>query len=140
MVAFHLKGATASLLAGVVAGVASVAVNGRVSIGWVIFGVAVVFVPMVAIGGLRRQRTTYSITSRRLSIETGLFSRDIHHTRIDRVHNVYARQSMSERLLRVGSVDFDTAAELEMEFAFEGVSDPRDIVALVDHALPRRPR
>jgi uncharacterized membrane protein YdbT with pleckstrin-like domain len=138
MVAFHLRGSLLGLIAGVIGGLASVVVEGHVRVGWVIVGVFVGFAPSLIIGGLRRLRTTYTITSRRLSIETGLFSRDIHQTQLERVQNVYARQSMTERLLRVGNVDFDTAADIGMEFAFAGVSDPRGIVRLVDEAVQGR--
>ena len=39
-----------------------------------------------------------------------------------------------ERLLRVGTVDFDTAGTDDSEFRFVGVSDPNRIAAVVDEA------
>lgn len=140
MVRFHVKGSVASLLAGVIAGLASAAARGHVQVGWVIAAVLAVFGLFAVVGRLRRQRITYSITDRRLTIETGLFSRRLHQARLERIQNVDARQTMVQRLLRVGSVEFDTAAELEMDFSFDGVGDPRWIVQMVDHALYERPR
>jgi uncharacterized membrane protein YdbT with pleckstrin-like domain len=139
MVPFYIRGSLASLIAGVIGGLSSAALDGHVELGWVIAGVLIVFALALSTGRLRRQRTTYSITSRRLTIETGLFSRELHQTRLERIQNVNTRQSVVQRLLKVGSVDFDTAADVEMDFTFAGVGDPRYIVRLVDHALHELP-
>ena len=100
-----------------------------------IIAVVVVFVLMVLVGFVRRLSTTYTITNRRLTIESGVLSRDLHQTRLERVQNVNMRQNVLERMLRVGDVDFDTAASADYDFAFRGVADPRDIVQTVDRAL-----
>ena len=42
---------------------------------------------------------------------------------------------MLERLLGIGTVDFDTAAGAAYDFSFHGVEDPRRIVRTVDAAL-----
>ena len=70
-------------------------------------------------------------------------------TRIDRVQNVNTDESVLGRLLRVGSVDFDTAGTDDSEFRFAGVNRPGDVVAAVERAQaesmplgsdePRRP-
>ncbi|MGH2888681.1 MAG: PH domain-containing protein, partial [Solirubrobacteraceae bacterium] len=51
------------------------------------------------------------------------------------IQNVNARQSMAQRALRIGTVEFDTAGETGFDFAFRGVADPREIVRTVDRAL-----
>jgi uncharacterized membrane protein YdbT with pleckstrin-like domain len=132
---FYAKGLTASLLAGVVAGVVSRIADKHVEAGWVIAAVVVVFLVLVAVGQIRRIQTTYSITNQRLTIETGLLSRDVHQTRLERIQNVNSTQSLFARLLRIGTVDFDTAGESQFDFSFRGVSDPRGIVHTVDRAL-----
>ena len=78
------------------------------------------------------------ITSERLTIHRGLLSRDTRQTRLDRVQNVNARQSMLERLLGVGTVDFDTAGGAGYDFTFQGISNPREIMRTVDRALRAR--
>jgi uncharacterized membrane protein YdbT with pleckstrin-like domain len=87
------------------------------------------------VGTLRRIQTTYTITNRRLTIHTGLLSREMHETRLERVQNVNSRQSLFQRILGVGSVDFDTAGSAEFDFTFRGVADPHAIVRTVDRAL-----
>jgi uncharacterized membrane protein YdbT with pleckstrin-like domain len=135
MAAFYLKGLLAAVVAGVIAGLAGVAGDTHVHVAWVILAVSVVFAAVLGLGLVRRMGTTYGITNQRLTIETGILSRDVHQTRLARVQNVNARQSLWERMLRVGTVDFDTAAESGYDFSFRGVGNPRAIVRTVDRAL-----
>ena len=129
------RGLALAVVTGAAAGIVTVISSGRVQVSWVIAAVAAVFVLLFTRGQLRRLQTTYAITNRRLTIETGLLSRDLHQTRLERVQNVNATQSLGERILRIGSVTFDTAGEAEFDFAFRGVENPRAIVRTVDRAL-----
>jgi uncharacterized membrane protein YdbT with pleckstrin-like domain len=135
MLALYMKGLVLAILAGAAAGIISRLASGSVEVIWVGLAVLAVFVIVLSLGLLRRLQTTYTITSQRLTIEVGLLSRDLHETRLERVQNVNARQTLFERMLRIGSVDFDTAAGAEFDFAFRGVSHPREIVRTVDQAL-----
>jgi len=129
------RGLLAAFAAGVLAGVITVVGAGHVQVGWVIAAVAAAFVILFALAQLRRLQITYAITNRRLTIETGILSRDLHQTRLERVQNVNATQSLGERILHVGTVTFETAGEAEFDFAFRGVDNPRAIVRTVDRAL-----
>ena len=135
MLAFHFKGVLAAVVAGAIAGIATASASGHVQDGWVAAGVLIVFALVILVGLIRRIATTYTITNRRLTIDVGLLSRDLHQTRLERVQNVNARQSLLERLLGVGSVDFDTAGESGFDFTFAGVAHPHRIVRTVDRAL-----
>ncbi len=138
MVSFYVKWLLASLVIGVAAGVASRAADRRVDAGWVIVAVLIPFLLALGIGHVRRLRATYFITNQRLTIETGLLSRDLHQTRLERIQNVNSRQTLLERALQVGTVEFDTAGESEFDFSFPGVAHPRWIVRTVDWALHER--
>lgn len=129
------RGVLAAVAAGVIAGVVTAIASGHVQVGWVAVAVAVVFGAGLAIGQVRRIQTTYSITDQRLTIETGILSRRMRQTRLERVQNVNASQSLAERILHIGTVDFDTAGEADYDFSFRGVGDPRGIVRTVDRAL-----
>jgi uncharacterized membrane protein YdbT with pleckstrin-like domain len=135
MLAFYIKGFFIAVLAGVIAGIVTRIAGSSVSVPLVVAVVLVVFVVLVVTGLVRRIATTYTITNRRLTIDIGLLSRALHETRLERVQNVNTRQSVLERMLRVGTVDFDTAGSADFDFAFRGVSDPRQIVRTVDRAL-----
>jgi uncharacterized membrane protein YdbT with pleckstrin-like domain len=135
MIAFYIKGLVGAVIAGAIAGIVSRIASNSVSVPLVVAVVLVVFVAVLVTGFVGRIATTYTITNRRLTIETGLLSRDLHETRLERVQNVNSRQSLLERMLRVGKVDFDTAGSAEFDFAFRGVGNPREIVRTVDRAL-----
>jgi uncharacterized membrane protein YdbT with pleckstrin-like domain len=135
MLAFHLRGLLAAIAAGIAVGMISAAAGGRVSALWVTLAVLAVFGFAIARGLVRRRRITYTISSQRLTIETGLLGRELHETRLQRIQNVNFRQSPLERLLGVGTVDFDTAGGAAYGFAFRGVADPHAIVRMVDRAL-----
>jgi uncharacterized membrane protein YdbT with pleckstrin-like domain len=123
------------LVLGVVAGLVSAIVDGRVRTTWVVIGVLGTFALLYARAQMRLLRRTYAITNRRLTIETGLLSRDISQARLERIQDIDVTQSMLERALDVGTVVFYTAAEVGSEFSFRGVEDPRGIVRTVDRAL-----
>lgn len=86
------------------------------------------------IGFVKRFFVRFTITDQRLRIQRGIISRAVQQTRIDRVQNVNTHQSPIERLLRVGTVDFDTAGTDDSDFTFYGVDDPADVVSAVDKA------
>jgi uncharacterized membrane protein YdbT with pleckstrin-like domain len=132
---FHVKGILTAVIAGAIAGLVTKIDAGHVQTGWVVAAVLAVFVLALLTGAIGRARTTYTITNERLMIQHGLLARSHQETRIERVQNVAARQSMSERLLGVGTVEFDTAAGAEYDFAFKGVANPRGIVRAVEGAL-----
>ena len=91
----------------------------------------------ILIGFIKRVATSYTITDRRLHIKRGIVSRTIQETRLERVQNVNYQQSVLQRLLQIGNVDFDTAAGDDYNFIFAGVADPADVVHMVDTATRR---
>jgi uncharacterized membrane protein YdbT with pleckstrin-like domain len=135
MLAFYARGLLVAIVAGVIAGIVTRIANGGVQAGWVGAAVLVIFVIVLVWGLIRRISTTYTITNRRLTIRSGLLSREMHETRLERVQNVNSRQRLFERALRVGTVDFDTAGGASYDFKFRGVDDPGQIVRTVDRAL-----
>ncbi len=90
---------------------------------------------VVLVGFLRRVSTRYTITTRRLNIKHGIISRDVQETKIERVQDVNYRQSFYQRIMQIGDVDFDTAAQnSESDFVFAGVANPEQVVDRVHHA------
>ena len=73
---------------------------------------------MLIVGYVKRLFTTYTISNHRLHIRRGIIARKEQQTQINRVQNVNTNQSVLERLLQVGTVDFDTAAGDDYQFAF----------------------
>jgi uncharacterized membrane protein YdbT with pleckstrin-like domain len=122
------------VVAAAAAGVSQV-VEDEVKPGWVAIAAIAALLVLLLVGWLKRIATDYMITDRRLVIRRGILSRHIDQTRVDRVQNVTSSQSFLQRILRVGTVDFDTASnEPTNTFAFRGVSDPQGVVRKVDQA------
>jgi len=126
---FYLKGIVVAALAGLVARLISD------SSGTVFLVVLAVIGITVLAGFVKRVATVYTITDRRLNIKRGIVSREVQETRLERVQNVNYRQSVYQRIMRIGDVDFDTAATDDTnDFIFAGVADPADVVHRVDQA------
>ena len=99
----------------------------------VLAGLVVLAIVLVA-GYVKRLFTTYTITDNRLHIRRGIIARDEQQTLVTRVQNVNTSQSVVERVLQIGTVDFDTAAGDDYEFQFVGVATPHDVVEAVHRA------
>ena len=122
-------------LGGVAAAVAIAIVVGLLTSFFVGLLVGIVLVAAVLGFGLfKRMSTTYLVSNQRLYIRRGMLSKRVQQTRIDRVQNVNTEQSMRERMLRVGTVDFDTAGTDDSEFKFVGIASPGEVVNAVDRA------
>lgn len=95
---------------------------------------AAALVIVLGVGYVKRLFTTYAISNQRLYIRRGIVAREEQQTQISRVQNVNTDQSVLERLLQIGTVDFDTAAGGDYDFKFAGVADPREVVEAVHRA------
>jgi len=111
-------------------------VIGVLASGWplgVLLGVVVLAILLV-VGFVKRMATRYVLTTERLHIRRGLLSKRTQETRVQRVQNVNTDQSLFQRVMRVGTVDFDTAGTDDSEFRFVGVANPAEVVRAVDRA------
>ena len=133
VLSFYIKGL---LVAAVLAVIVFFAVSHAAGIGALVALAALV----VLAGFIKRMSTRYVITTERLHIRRGILSKRVQQTSIDRVQNVNTHQSLIDRLLRVGKVDFDTAGTDDSDFIFADVSDPDRVVAAVDEARRARAR
>ena len=132
--AFYIKGLLGTVvLVAAYAGVSNLFGDGAETSMLVVAGL--VLLALVVVGGyVWRMATTYTITNRRLHIKRGIVARRTQEARLERVQNVNTSQSVIERLLQVGTVDFDTAGTDEHGFKFDGVADPTGVVQAVDRA------
>lgn len=124
---YYLKGLLAAIVVGAIGWVAD---GAGLGIGFALLVIAIVLVA----GFIRRFATVYTITNERLRIKHGIIARHVQQTDIERVQNVNTRQSVFERVLQVGTVDFDTAGTGDSDFEFAGVENPEEVVVAVDRA------
>lgn len=129
-----------SILGFYIGGLAIVAIAGAIAFfasgaGLAAAVAGAVLVLLLIVGWLKRISTRYSITDRRLRIQRGIVARKVEEARVERVQNVSVSQGVLERILQVGTVDFDTASNrADDTFQFRGIADPGEIVRLVDQA------
>jgi membrane protein YdbS with pleckstrin-like domain len=90
--------------------------------------------------------TTYQVTRDRVYTHTGILRKRVEKSAISRIQNVTVDQSLIERLLKVGRVDFETAgenirythgrgAEAQPYMDWWGIRRPEMVAALVDDLL-----
>ena len=127
IVSFYITGFIASVVVGAIVGLVA-----STALGVVVF--LVLFAIDVLVGFIKRVSTRYTITTQRLRIERGILAKHVQQTRIERVQNVNTNQTLVSRILRVGTVDFDTAGTDDSDFTFVGVGNPHEVVEAVDHA------
>lgn len=99
---------------------------------WLLISILLV-VLVVAFDVVRRYATFYAVTNQRLRVRRGILARNEQTARFDRVQNVDISQSLMDRVMHVGTVDFDTAGsgEESSNFRFEGIADPQALVHIV---------
>jgi uncharacterized membrane protein YdbT with pleckstrin-like domain len=127
ILSFYLSGLVGAIVIGVIVGIAASTALGVAA--WL-----VLFALVLLVGFIRRVETRYTITNQRLRIQRGILSKSVQQTRIERVQNVNTHQSVFDRMLRVGKVDFDTAGTDDSDFTFDGVGSPHRVVEAVDRA------
>jgi uncharacterized membrane protein YdbT with pleckstrin-like domain len=125
---FYLKGVLVAAVAGAIAKLVGA---GSVTVFLIVLAV---LAATVLAGFLKRVATVYTITDRRLNIKRGIVSREVQETRLERVQNVNYSQSVYQRIMQIGDVDFDTAASDDYDFVFAGVANPDEVVHRVDQA------
>jgi uncharacterized membrane protein YdbT with pleckstrin-like domain len=130
-IAFYLKGLLVAVVIGVIVWLIT-------DIGPGAGALAVVFAVVILVGFIRRYFTVYTITNQRLRIQRGIIARHVQQTQIERVQNVNTQQGVIQRVLQVGTVDFDTAGTGDSDFTFIGVNNPEDVVVAVDKAHAAR--
>lgn len=129
LMSFYVGGIGLAVLVVVILGLLAGSWAPAIVIAAVIAGLTLV------IGYLRRMSTKYLITNQRLRISRGVVRRNVQETRLERVQNVNYQQGVLDRLLGVGTVDFDTAGTDDSEFRFDWVDGPEQVVRAVDRAV-----
>ncbi|MDA0183431.1 PH domain-containing protein [Solirubrobacter phytolaccae] len=127
VLSFYIGGVAGALVLSVIVWLAA-------GFGLAILAFALLVAGVVLAGMVKRTATDYMVSTQRLYIRRGILAKKVQQTQIDRVQNVNTEQRFRDRLLRVGTVDFDTAGSDDSEFRFVGIAEPARVVAAVDNA------
>jgi uncharacterized membrane protein YdbT with pleckstrin-like domain len=134
MLSFHIKWFIVTL---VLFGLLLLVRKAGVGIDYFLIGVILVagIVLTIAFGWIERFFTQYTITTKRLNIRRGILSKTESSTNVDRIQNITVKQSPVDRIMKVGSIDFDTASDdMSDRFSFHGVNNPQDLRERIMHA------
>jgi uncharacterized membrane protein YdbT with pleckstrin-like domain len=103
---------------------------------WVAISVALLVLVVIA-DILRRAAVDYVLTTQRIRIRRGIISRREQSTVIGRVQSLNTNQGVLDRLLGIGSIDFETAGTeaQSASFSFRGVGDPHGLAAKFENYL-----
>jgi hypothetical protein len=133
----YLRALLFALLIGVLTGLAGELVTGRQQTWWVIAGVLGGFAWRTGRAQLRRLRTTYQVTERRVTVtRRGLVRRRTREAWLEEVLAVHPRQTGLERMLGIGSVHIICDAH---SLTLHGVDDPRGVAHTLDRMLEDLP-
>ncbi|HKQ30751.1 MAG TPA: PH domain-containing protein [Burkholderiales bacterium] len=83
------------------------------------------------LGIYRRFSWRYLIDEHNIESYHGILARRVHSIRLGDLRNINVDQTVMQRLLGVGDVEFSSAAGGEVEVVFFGVADPMAVKVLV---------
>lgn len=112
--------------------------SGTIGVALLVLVVIVAFAAVLLVGRLIRHSSTYTITSKRVSESHGAFGRYVrlHKTEapISRIDNTEIDASFLQRLLGVGTIDFNTAGERDRdELRWWGIRHPDDVIKKIEY-------
>ena len=91
---------------------------------------AAIFVYLIAVVVYRRFSWRYTIDGDTVESREGVIARNVQSIRIQDLRNINVKQSLVQRLLRVGDVEFSSAGGGGVEVVFFGVEYPMRVKAL----------
>ena len=92
--------------------------------------IVAVFVYLVAVLIYRRYSWAYTIDGETIESREGLIARKVSSIRVRDLRNINVKQTLWQRLLGVGDVEFSSAGGSGIEVSFRGVSDPLQVKSL----------
>jgi uncharacterized membrane protein YdbT with pleckstrin-like domain len=92
-------------------------------------GAAVCFIPAV-IRHIQLMNTIYLLTTNKIEIETGIFSKSSRNIPLRHVMDVFVSETFKERLIGIGDILIETAAS-EGRIKLDNISDPRKYADMI---------
>ncbi|WP_296670074.1 PH domain-containing protein [Sulfuricaulis sp.] len=91
--------------------------------------IVAVFVYLIAVVVYRRYSWAYSINGETIESREGLIARKVKSIRIRDLRNINVNQTLFQRIVSVGDVEFSSAGGSGIEVTFRGVDDPLEVKA-----------
>jgi uncharacterized membrane protein YdbT with pleckstrin-like domain len=78
---------------------------------WLVLIIAVILLAIPGWFHIKRESEVYRLTDHKIEIRSGLFSRTVRNIPLSSVQDVTTNATLSERLLGIGSLEIDSAAD-----------------------------
>jgi membrane protein YdbS with pleckstrin-like domain len=101
--------------------------------------IVAVFVYLVAVVIYRRYSWAYTIDSETIESREGLIARKVKSIRIQDLRNINVNQSLWQRIVGVGDVEFSSAGGSGIEVVFRGVDKPLQVKQLAQRRQGKSP-
>jgi membrane protein YdbS with pleckstrin-like domain len=101
----------------------------RGNFGIALIAAAVFFIRPI-VRHIRLKRTVYTLTSAKLEIRTGIFSKDAKNIPLRHIDNVEVSETLKERLIGIGDVLIDSAA-LDTKMVMNNIKNPRKYADII---------
>jgi uncharacterized membrane protein YdbT with pleckstrin-like domain len=100
------------------------------------WGISVLLLAVVVIRNAAYRRSSrFTVTSQRIVITSGVIARTERTAAIARIQNITIRQSVVQRMLGIGDVEFDTAGGdlSDADLRFVGIAHPQQVVHRIEY-------
>jgi uncharacterized membrane protein YdbT with pleckstrin-like domain len=101
--------------------------------------IVAVFVYLAVVVIYRRYSWAYMINGETIESREGLIARKVSSIRVRDLRNINVKQSLWQRLMGVGDVEFSSAGGSGIEVSFRGVSDPLQVKSLAQRTQGKSP-
>jgi uncharacterized membrane protein YdbT with pleckstrin-like domain len=101
--------------------------------------IVAVFVYLLAVVIYRRYSWAYAINGETIESREGLIARKVCSIRVRDLRNINVKQTLWQRLMGVGDVEFSSAGGSGIEVSFRGVGDPLQVKSLAQRMQGKSP-
>ena len=101
--------------------------------------IVAVFVYLITVVVYRRYSWAYKIDNATIESREGLDARNVKSIRIQDLRNINVNQSLIQRIMGVGDVEFSSAGGSGIEGVFRGVDKPLEVKALAQRLQGKSP-
>lgn len=106
-------------------------------IGCIIISPALIGLVVLCVWWLRCKDKKLTITHRRSTLTSGIFSKSTNHVLHSHVSNIQIYQTFVERLCNVGKISISSSAQGDIEMSVAGIYDPYAVQRIIEQYISK---